>query len=654
MAADDKNPPKEPPKEPPKSDLSLPELKRQAKIGLLRVDPTVAKECAEAANTAIGNLLAIRKTVEDKASALPPFGNLKSSTHLQDAFNDRAKSLAKILTSHITLLTDLAQGFLDAGKAYTEIDEANADALKSLDITINKSPGNLPGPDLTKHKSPETKIPDKPPASGGDSVTVNPETSNSLDWDKLYGLGVALGGPRTVKTSFTWTKSGGHTDKTALVTESAIANKVADVGSVWKWAADNVFDTGNALNNALRKATEEKWRGEGAKAAAEAVLRYKNITDDLFKPMKAMAANLDYTAQWLHSTMNAMPQEPAATDPRASCDLEKYQNEYKSHYIDGMNHAATLFAKLGDPMVGQGGGSTPPGGPGGGKKPNDGSGGSPGTGGPGTGSTADDFYKSLLDKMKGQGGGPGGGLGSGPGPGLGAGPGGGLGKGAGPGGGAPPPKVGVPKPPSLGPGPGIGGPPVPKPPVLPPGGLPPGVPLPDGNSPFDPGQQGGIGAGADGLDAATRAAAQGLPGTQALNAMAQADKARSDLAAKAAAEKEKAAKTLAGLPGMPGGRAGGGPGVSSSSPLAANQNSKLFPRVALPGVAGATVSAVPGSPMAGMAGPGMAPGAPMGGAAQGKDAGQHKRAKYLDSKKHLEEGFGKLPTGMKAVIEPEQ
>ncbi|WP_167837624.1 hypothetical protein [Nocardia altamirensis] len=643
-----------PPKEPPKSDLSLPELKRQAKLGLLRVDPTVAKECAEAANIAIGNILAILKVVESKASSLPALGNLKSSSVLQDAFNDRAKSLAKVLNSHVKLLTDLAQGFLDAGKAYVEIDESNADALKNLNIAINKSPGNLPEPDLTKHKGPETKVPDKPPASGGEVATVYPETSNSLNWDQLYGLGVALGGPRKVKTTLTWKKSGTDTDKTALVTESAIANKVAEVGSIWGWAADKVFYTGDDLDKALRKATEEKWRGEGAKAAAEAVLRYKNITDDLSKPMKTMESNLGYTAQWLHSTMNAMPQAPAATDPRASCDLEKYQNEYKSHYVDGVNHSATLFVKLGDPMVGQGGGGTSPAGPGGGKKPNDGSGGSPGTGGPGTGSTADDFYKSLLDKMKGEGGGPGGGLGGGPGPGLGAGPGGGLGKGGGPGGGAPPPKVGVPKPPSLGPGPGIGGPPVPKPPVLPPGGLPPGVPLPDGNSPFDPGQQGGIGAGADGLDAAARAAAQGLPGTQALNAMAQADKARSDLAAKSAAEREKAAKTLAGLPGMSGGRAGGGAGVSSSSPLAANQNSKLFPRVALPGVAGATVSAVPGSPMAGMAGPGMAPGAPMGAAGQGKDAGQHKRAKYLDSKKHLEEGFGKLPTGMKAVIEPEQ
>ncbi|MCM6776080.1 hypothetical protein NDR87_19705 [Nocardia sp. CDC159] len=107
------------------------------------------------------------------------------------------------------------------------------------------------------------------------------------------------------------------------------------------------------------------------------------------------------------------------------------------------------------------------------------------------------------------------------------------------------------------------------------------------------------------------------------------------------------------LPGMDipggGGGAGGGAGGPNGHAGPANpaEPSKLFPRAAIP----YGPNMPPGLGQAGPMG-GIPPAAPPGAANGANGRGEHKRAKFLDSVKHLEEAFGPQVEKVKPVIEP--
>ncbi|MFI9506312.1 hypothetical protein [Nocardia sp. NPDC052566] len=684
MADDPQKPPTPPDKPANPPELTIGQIQKQVADRELKFQPSAAKECADGCNVMIGMLLAIKNEISKKAATLPQLGSMDSGFFLTKAFNDKAENLVKILESHVALLTAMGEAFRDAGRAYGDADGKSADTMKYLDgmkITKDPAPNVVYTPQ--KYKPPSDSVPKHDSNNGSETITFATETPSAQEWNKLYKLGQELGGTPSK------------------------AQLAAEAGGAWKWGHETITASVTELDKHLVTAKADKWEGPGATAAASAVSKYSVTVNNLAEGMKIMAANLKYTSEWLHTTRLSMPTKPYPDPPKEKYvhwnnsnrpgdhegrgdgvyivdearKLPGYQENFKVHYADGIDNSKKEFVSLVAPPAIGGGGNKDD------NKPGDSKNGDNDIDVDKSGGDEKPDLSDLLKTLFPDGGGDIGG-GSGvpdvdvpPPPNVDV---------------PPPPNVdipspssadvpmpsgaGVPPPPSLDiPPPTIGGPmpdvDIPPPPSARSGPLPeytppvsspsvPGLPTIGGPSSRDGAPGSGNGPGSEAKDAASQAA-------NAASQAAQAQAAERMRAADAAAKADQAAKAMAGLPGVPrldgtsgsggpggpGSRAGaigGGPGAGPSAP-GASQSSKLFPRVALPGAAaGLPVGAGAAGPGMSGAGAGMPPGAPGAGApgAANQGKGEHKRAKYLDSKEHLEEGFGPLPPAMKPVIEP--
>ncbi|GAA5089019.1 hypothetical protein [Nocardia iowensis] len=100
--------------------------------------------------------------------------------------------------------------------------------------------------------------------------------------------------------------------------------------------------------------------------------------------------------------------------------------------------------------------------------------------------------------------------------------------------------------------------------------------------------------------------------------------------------------------GGPSTKPSGGLGGSAPAPRnLLDQASKLFPRATVTGAMPMSLAGVSGSTAPGI--PGMAP--PMGGVAPNDGRREHKRADYLISEEHMEEGLGGEPSSVRAVVQ---
>lgn len=605
-------------------------LTKLAQSGKLTVDEKVVESCVAAVLTLIQDMRGIKKAITDgKLDGLDRFAQPESAIELVRIFSEKAVEVGDVLDDHIRVLTDMGDTLMAAAKSYKTTHQKSQEDFARItkDVaSINTVPVR---PDDPKYKPPlPMGIADVKNtfdsftviAKNMETLDLQPEPGDSRGWNELHGL---------------------YTDTNAM--------RALDAGGNWRWLAAHLQNRSRAFA-ATMKSSKKLWEGDGAKAARDVATAHTKSIDGLRTVMDVLGRNLVGTSTWLRVTRYAMPDQlnPAV---KTSKNLVAYRRNYANTYVVGFNQSAQRVPVVVSPIPPR---TTPP----------------PGTDGDsGGGSGLGDKLKNLLDDLNSQnsdlngldgidasgldtaglGGtafdtagfdGPGLGAGSSevgaapplpPFPDLPAGLDGSM-----PDGGAGVPDIGLggpdfglggPEPGLGGSGPGLGG----------------SLPGLGGSTPGLPG-----GASANPNSANTPGAS---PGANPLssNLLSQARNPQGGDPS-AAARQAGMPRSATGGPGPGPGRGPGAPGPIKANDAA--QAAKLFPRASLPGIEAGVRPGVPGVPGAGGMGP-MMPGMPGAGAAGAQGQGrEHKRAKNLDSKKHLDKALGPIPDRVKPVIEP--
>ncbi|MEU0503973.1 hypothetical protein [Nocardia sp. NPDC005998] len=543
------------------------------------------------------------------------FGNLPSGIALQGKFQRAGRDLKDRAKSHQTLLEDLAQQFITAGKLYTAAEEANTsgfDRLRNTRSAERHGTWSLPAAGSTKipewgGKTGRTDKYGGPPADlkayanekdGRDKTPVRAEPSSILDYP----------------TAFSWHKS---------MNDSL--NHTADASGYWQSMAEQLVAPATNLGNQMTTMqTSGDWKSDAALKAAGAVQAYASGVQNMVDGMKTIARNLLDTSGWLYAlvanTPIIPPDQVGTQYGREQVDLA--QRIFRDWYVPGLDASSDAIPLMVEPVspVVQPTAPPPPE-----RKQNTGpGGGGGGTGGGGTGGggssaaqsraaqqalaaqrqaseqaqkTAADQQRQLeAQRQQAQ-------------------------------------QEAAQR---------------------------------QVQQEQAAAQQRAQQAAQQAADQAKQAADQGLQGAK--QAMDQASQAAQQAAASAAKDMQSAG--LAGLPSAlsglgkdalkagsggagagKGGGIGGGAGGGAGASLSPNslQNSKLFPRAV------ADAAGVAAASRAGIASAGQ-PGSPggMGPAGHGAGHGQnkeHKRASYLDSVEHIEDALGDAPVVVKPVVE---
>lgn len=545
------------------------------------------------------------------------FGNLPSGIALQGKFQRAGRDLKDRAKSHQTMLEDLAQQFITAGKLYTAAEEANTsgfDRLRNTRSAQRHGTWSLPAAGATKipewgGKTGRTDKYGGPPADlkayasekdGRDKTPVRAEPSSILDYP----------------TAYSWHQS--------LIDGMG---KTADASGYWQSMANQLVAPATELGNQMTTMqTSGSWNSDAAVKAAGAVQAYVSGVQNMIDGMQTIAGNLLDTSGWLWAaqanTPNIPPDQVGTQYGREQ--VEQAKRIFRDWYVPGLDASSNAIPLMVQPVspVVQPVAPPPPekkqdtGGGGGG---GGGTGGGTGTGGGSSAAqsraaqqalaaqrqaseqaqkTAADQQRQLeAQRQQAQ-------------------------------------QEAAQR---------------------------------QAQQEQQAAQQRAQQAAQQAADQAKQAAEQGLQGAK--QAMDQASQAAQQAAASAAKDMQSAG--LAGLPSAlssalgkdalkagsggagagKGGGLGGGAGSGAGASLSPNslQNSKLFPRAV------ADAAGVAAASRAGLATAGQ-PGSPGGMGPAGHGAGQgqnkeHKRASYLDSVEHIEEALGDAPVVVKPVVE---
>ncbi|WP_433680945.1 hypothetical protein [Nocardia sp. CA-119907] len=546
------------------------------------------------------------------------FGNLPSGIALQGKFQRAGRDLKDRAKSHQTMLKDLAQQFITAGKLYTAAEEANTsgfDRLRNARSAQRHGSWSLPAAGATKipewgGKTGRTDKYGGPPADlkayasekdGRDKTPVRAEPSSILDYP----------------TAYSWHQS--------LIDGMG---KTADASGYWQSMANQLVAPATDLGNQMTTMqTSGSWNSDAAVKAAGAVQAYVSGVQNMIDGMQTIAGNLLDTSGWLWAaqanTPNIPPDQVGTQYGREQ--VEQAKRIFRDWYVPGLDASSNAIPLMVQPVSPVVQPVAPP--PPEKKQETGGGGGGGGTGGGGGGTgggssaaqsraaqqalaaqrqaseqaqkTAADQQRQLeAQRQQAQ-------------------------------------QEAAQR---------------------------------QAQQEQQAAQQRAQQAAQQAADQAKQAAEQGLQGAK--QAMDQASQAAAQQAA-ASAAKDMQSAGLAGLPSAlssalgkdalkagsggagagKGGGLGGGAGSGAGASLSPNslQNSKLFPRavadaagVAAASRAGLATAGQPGSPG------GMGPAGHGAGQGQGKE---HKRASYLDSVEHIEEALGDAPVVVKPVVE---
>ncbi|MFI9506310.1 hypothetical protein [Nocardia sp. NPDC052566] len=591
-------------------------FEQQAKDKYLQLDPGVALDVAKA----IAELITRTERFKNWVGQTPKvvgIGNRDSGKALAKKFDDKTVQLGAVLGKHLTVLTDMGETFVAAGKAFAANEHDSADWFKSLDdISFKPSPPNVILIPSTDKTHPGGAKPNKPTipkfGAGMDKATIDPDPASSMSWSMLYSLA-----------------------------QSIDVNTMMTLKYVWETTAKEYVDDAGKLQDKFKEIKENRWTGKAAAAAHKAVGQYYSSVQELRDTMKIVIDNAQYTADWLNATWTQLGVMPAQEDEKT---LAAYREIYDKVFREGLQNSDQLFPRLPEPA----GADKPPtdNGPKD-KSPTDNGpkDKSPTDNGPKDKSPANNGPKDKSPADKGPGDkGPGGE--SSPG-GSGPGSGGGSGGGSAPGTSKPDdPKPGDPKPGDPKPG-------DPKPGDPKPGDPKPGDPKPGDPKPGDPkpGNPGGSPRPAPDPGSANQNIIGPLISafSQGIQAVGQTVGQIAQAAVQIHTANLAAGLKVPELGGVPGAGIPGPKGGGQVLPLAAEvpsvtppQASKLFPRAALPAPDG-QVLAPPGS---------WGPGAAGAGAPGSTGTGGHsadRRNKPVEQE-FLEE-FGIEPAAVKPVLD---
>ncbi|MEU1981858.1 hypothetical protein [Nocardia sp. NPDC019395] len=636
----------------------------QASKGRLVFHPAAAQSAAQECADVMGTVGALRQEISNMGR-LSELSHLASGWYLANQINGTTNTVVSVMDSFRTVLGEMLDTFKLAGRNYLDSDDLAA--------------AEFPGParqvmraalDDIRPPAAPGKFFRQPPNEGREPATFSKGTNTEITAvgaRDLTGPGEAgqqsgtpieareLVRPANVNDSMLYfdesnqgkpeslqqrtLEGGGGTEnpyvqlwhelyELRLSTQKAV-KPVYHQAEMWKWVAGELSKAVEGLADRLTRMPESLWDGAGAAAAKAAVQDYHARARDFTVRMESFGGNLDYTSRWLKNTAKGMPDTPepperfyepgqayyspyggsagmtdAATEAEIARQLAIHRQNMENNYVVGVQNSSEYLPAFGElPTTARTPGDTPPHAtvPGGSTTVP----GSPGTTVPAGSGTIVPAGSALSAPV------------------------------------GPVPGGALDVPAGAAPGPGARGgyPPVESAADQTPTDAAPRLPGTAAGSTDRAGQlsdlakQGLQNAGSAADEALKQASPPGsIPRTPATPGMPQANGPRSG-----------------GL--SPGGGVSGGTGAGGSSPAPSPLRSSpaLFPRASLEGTsAGARAAGTLGSstPMNG------APGTPGPGAGnQGQQDKEHDRAKYLRSKKHLDQALGKSLAFTRSLVE---
>ncbi|MEV6337412.1 hypothetical protein AB0M12_22150 [Nocardia vinacea] len=275
------------------------------------------------------------------------FGNLPSGIALQGKFQRAGRDLNDRAKSHKTILEDLAQQFITAGKLYTAAEEANTsgfDRLRNARSAERHGSWSLPADGTTKipdwgGKTGRTDKYGGPPADlkqyanekdGRDTEPVRPEPASVLDYPTAYSWHQSL------------INGMGHT---------------SDASGIWSDMAEHVTGPAANLGNQMTAMqTSDDWNSDAAVKAGGAVQAYVSGVQNMVEGMRIVASNLLNTSGWLWAVQANTPNIPPDTvgTQYARDEVDKAKRIFNDWYVPGLaasSNAIPLMVQPVSPVV---------------------------------------------------------------------------------------------------------------------------------------------------------------------------------------------------------------------------------------------------------------------------------------------------------------
>lgn len=312
-------------------------FRQQADAQILRFDPKVVGTAMSTCNELISEFLTVRQQLEAVRN-LNPFVTtpLQSGGILAKKFGRQAADLDQIIGDHITVVTDMAETFRAAAKAFLGAEEASAEQFNAIDsirlvtnIPLTGPKFSPPAPQSTrvgeyKWKEPTNAV----PLPKSDKEVFPLETPESMTWEELLEVG----------------KSANH-------------EPAAHAAAVWQWMSQELGHAVGAFSSQMEKPTgglNDGWDGDSRVAAQNATRNYAIDVTNLANLTMNVSTSMANVASSIAKAKEASPTKarsdlddktkyivPLAKGGQTTVKgieamLAIYQNNFKQTYIAGV------------------------------------------------------------------------------------------------------------------------------------------------------------------------------------------------------------------------------------------------------------------------------------------------------------------------------
>ncbi|WP_040794553.1 hypothetical protein [Nocardia higoensis] len=276
----------------------------------LKFEPDVALDLSAAASQVVMAINGLQQFIAD-LSVGEPVSGLGSGAALGAKFGAKASELDAIFDKHKSILGDMIETFVAAGKAYGDMDGFNSGLLDNVQ--------SRPGEKWEFDGMPTTIAPPAPPnnptagtlpgtvtaVKSYEQSTIMGESADSMSWLDLYQVG-------------------------NYIRVHTVVADLSGAAGTWGWMAEEIDGAFVDFVNKVDAVTEGQWTGPGKEVAVAAVKAYANSVPALGDAVKGVADLLFYTAGWLDSTQRWMPMTP--TNPAGTLLPSGYT--YSGGYVD--------------------------------------------------------------------------------------------------------------------------------------------------------------------------------------------------------------------------------------------------------------------------------------------------------------------------------
>ncbi|MBF6327529.1 hypothetical protein [Nocardia transvalensis] len=337
----------------------------QARSGGIELKHDAALACAQACVRTVDRLRGIKEkgvARVDGADAIPDFSNLSSGITFAAKMREKGSEFGRIIDAHITVLTDMTDAFVAAGRTYDAAEGRSAEAFDKIRVGKTYT-GGLSSDPPGSGRIPEPTA--KGPITSTQQLTqdlVHPGAAGTSGSSRFPGLLSPDGRgrpiedlPRDLTKSYKVPESlleAGRFAALGVKAEpvdymnyprlhslglSIKAQPAADAAAVWGWIASEMNAQFIELNNNLSGA-EGNWRGGGAQKAIGASKAYVTATTQVIGQAVQLRDNLYYTSGWLSRTRAGLVNMPPP-DPKQDQDATWGKAVYSAFYASGMDTA---------------------------------------------------------------------------------------------------------------------------------------------------------------------------------------------------------------------------------------------------------------------------------------------------------------------------